>query len=124
MDAIAKHLNMALATDKMELLKAVARDYGLDADELIDKYISNAETVGMRKCCQKKKRNDYVETEEYEYQGVTYLVDSRNQVYTYNLEKPMMIGERLVDGSVKFFEAYINSKQQSHSHPQPQLPCA
>lgn len=112
MDAIAKNLNLAFVSDKIDLIKAIARDYDLDADELIEKYVhgNGVDTHGIRKCCQKKKRNDYVETEEYDYKGVTYLVDARNQVYSYNLDKPMMIGERLVDGSIKFFEAYINGE--------------
>lgn len=108
MDVIAKNLNLAFTSDKIDLLKAVARDYGLDADELIDKYVIKG-GVCTRKMYQKKKRQDYVETEELVFEGVTYLVDSRNQVYTYNVEKPMMIGERLIDGSVKFFEAYITT---------------
>lgn len=113
MDTIEKNLNMALLADKVELLKTIAKDYGLEADELIDKYINNASAANIKKACQKKKRNDYVETEEYTYQDVTYLVDQKNQVYTYNLEKPMLIGERLIDGTIKFFDAYFTVKQRS-----------
>ena len=55
----------------------------------------------------KKKKNDYIEVDEYEFNHVKYLVDSKNNVYTHNLEKPMLIGERLVDGKIKFYEGYI-----------------
>lgn len=96
--------------DKVDLLKEVARDYGLDAEELAERYLSgsNIDRAKLSRSCAKKKRNDYVETEEHDYHGVTYLVDARNQVYTYNLEKPLMVGERLVDGSIKFFEGYVS----------------
>lgn len=108
MDAIAKSLNQALIDDKIDLLRQIANDFGLDVDDLIEKYIhNNARHSAIKKPCQKKKRQDYIETEEFTFNGVKYLVDIKNQVYTYNIEKPMMVGERLVDGSVKFFEAYL-----------------
>ena len=108
MDAIAKNLNAALLADKAELLRLIARDYELDAEELIGKYISTDKNAELYKKLyhNKKKRQEYVETEEYTFDGVTYLVDGRNQVYTYDLEKPMMVGEKLIDGSIKFFPAY------------------
>lgn len=113
MEGIAKNLNQALIEDKVELIRNIAVDYNLDADELIEKYVnSDATSIGsshIRRLPAKKKRQDYVETEECTFEGIKYLVDSKNQVYTYNLEKPMMIGERLVDGSIKFFEAYLTT---------------
>lgn len=105
MEGIAKNLNAALVADKVELIMAIAADYGLNAEELIKTYI-NAD-IRPKKTYQKKKKQDYVETEEVSYDGTKYLVDAKNQVYTYNIEKPLMVGERLVDGSIKFFDAYL-----------------
>lgn len=110
MDVIAKNLSQAVVADKVQLIRVIAEDYNLDVKELIEKYIegdqSYAKSLLTSKKQYKKKKNDYVEAEEFMYHGVVYLVDGRNQVYTNNLEKPMMVGERLVDGSVKFFEGY------------------
>lgn len=109
MDVIAKNLNQAFLEDKIDLLRHIAQDYGLDTDDLIEKYIKNDERP--RKSFQKKQKQDYIETEEFAYNGTKYLVDMKNQVYSYNIERPMMIGERLIDGSIKFFDGYF--KQQS-----------
>lgn len=112
MDVIAKTLNQAFITDKIQLLKMIANDYKLDADELIDKYIDkkDTETINVNTIIPAKKpvkkRNDFIETEEVTYENTTYLVDNKNQVYTYNVDRPMLIGERLIDGTIKFFEAY------------------
>lgn len=111
MDIIAKNLSQAVIADKVQLIRVIADDYNLDVKELIEKYIEGDQVYARSLLCggkkqYKKKKNDYVEAEEFTYHGVVYLVDGRNQVYTNNLEKPMMIGERLVDGSVKFFEGY------------------
>lgn len=112
MDIIAKNLSQAVIADKVQLIRVIADDYNLDVKELIEKYIEGDQAYarsllsGGGKKQYKKKKNDYVEAEEFTYHGVVYLVDGRNQVYTNNLEKPMMIGERLVDGSVKFFDGY------------------
>jgi hypothetical protein len=111
MDAIAKSLNQAFINEKVNILHAIAEDYGLDVEELLAKYVTNDKSVAkyakMKKSYAKKKKSDYVEAEEYIYNNVTYLVDGRNQVYTYDLEKPTVIGEKLIDGSVKFFEGYM-----------------
>lgn len=51
----------------------------------------------------KKQKDEFIETEEYDYDGNKYLVDSNNNVYTFNIEEPHLIGERFVDGTIRFF---------------------
>jgi hypothetical protein len=57
----------------------------------------------VTKSRKKKQKEEVIETEEYEYDGVKYLVDNQNNVYTYNIEEPALVGEKLVDGTVKLF---------------------
>jgi hypothetical protein len=115
MDVIARNLNQAFISEKVAMLKSIAAEYDLNPNELISKYIDGtvpiatpqrASKVSEQKG-RKKKKNDYIEVDEYEFNDVKYLVDSKNNVYTHNLEKPMLIGERLVDGKIKFYEGYI-----------------
>jgi hypothetical protein len=51
----------------------------------------------------KKQKEEFIEAEEYVYNGTTYLVDSKNVVYTNNIDAPTVVGERLIDGSLKFY---------------------
>lgn len=51
----------------------------------------------------KKEKEEFIETEECEYDGKVYLVDKKNVVYTNNMESPTIIGQRLVDGTIKFY---------------------
>jgi len=99
------------------ILLDIASTHNLDADELVKKYTVNHKTLSgaeedatqvvkeKRKRGRKKKQKDeFIETEEYEYEGEKFLVDGNNNVYTYNIEEPMLVGERLVDGTIKLFE--------------------
>ena len=55
----------------------------------------------MRK---KKQKDEFIKTVEYEFEGQKYLVDDANNVYTYDVEKPKLIGEKLINGTVRFLE--------------------
>lgn len=120
-DVIASHVSEHTDT----VLKAIATEYNLNYEELKEKYGSitplidigrkkkqsktasaNVEgsdtTVEPKKRGRKKKlKEELVETEEYEYEGVTYLVDAENNVYTYNVDAPVLIGTKLIDGRIK-----------------------
>lgn len=52
----------------------------------------------------KKVAEEYLDTTEYKYNGITYLIDDKNNVYTYDLVAPKRIGEKLIDGTVKFIK--------------------
>lgn len=119
MEGIAKNLNQAFVNDKVKLLKSIANDYNLDPRELIEKYVDSTEiTPGALvknkkhgQASSQKKRNEFVETEEFVHNGETFLIDNRNQIYTYNVERPMMVGERLADGTVKFFARFLQMRE-------------
>ena len=53
----------------------------------------------------KKEKEEFIETEECEYRGQVYLVDKKNIVYTNNMDSPTIVGERLVDGTIKFYSS-------------------
>ena len=42
---------------------------------------------------------------KYIYNGESYLMDKQNNIYTYNLESPTLIGVKLVNGEVKLNDA-------------------
>jgi hypothetical protein len=108
---VAAHLQDELK----HILLDIAKRYSIDAQELIELYQQKSET---KSCCvqdqcstsekkkrgrKKKQKDEFIETEEYEYDGTKYLVDSNNNVYTFNVEEPHLIGERFVDGTIRFF---------------------
>jgi hypothetical protein len=106
------------------LLNSIAKDYNLNFDELKDKYSSIPITIDIGKSKKKnaihgpdgqpaepkkrgrkkKQREELIETEEYEFNGTTYLVDTDNNVYTYNIEQPVYVGTKLIDGRIKFIQ--------------------
>lgn len=51
----------------------------------------------------KKQKEEVVEMEEYVYDDKTFLIDENNNVYSFDLNAPHLIGERFVDGTIRFF---------------------
>lgn len=119
MEEIARNLHQAFTTDKITLLKNIARDYDLNEEELIQRYMCNEQngfhntnvsqlsSSSKKQFGTRKKRNDCVETWEYEYNGITYLIDNKDNIYTYNIDKPLLIGDKLLDGTIKFSDEYL-----------------
>lgn len=90
-----------------EMMTKVAADYNIALDDLMTKYvIPSCVTVAKGKRGRKRKHqpahDDFVEMEEFEYEGSLYLMDNKKNIYTYDVESPVMIGNLLVDGTVKF----------------------
>jgi hypothetical protein len=101
------------------VLTEVAKDFDLSVDDLLQRYGNLAPNIELgrskkkgansvkstepkKRGRKKKMKEELIETEEYEYNGVTYLVDGDNNVYTYNIDQPTLIGTKLIDGRVKF----------------------
>jgi hypothetical protein len=121
MAALTHDINKLVLEHVKSLLESIAATYNLNEKELKEKYMGAAAcsvadaqdscssnivgdaTEKKKRGRKKKQKDEYIETEEYEYEGVKYLVDGNNNVYTYNIEEPMLIGEKLVDGTVKKF---------------------
>lgn len=105
------------------ILTEVAKDFDLSVDDLLQRYgnlVPNIElgrskkkgansaknTEPKKRGRKKKMKEELIETEEYEYNGVTYLVDGENNVYTYNIDQPTLIGTKLIDGRIKFLSTH------------------
>lgn len=118
LEVISQHVK----THTFDILELIASDYGIDIDELKVKYGSRPFTVDLGKAKKKpvqagtegvttepkkrgrkkKPREELIETVEYEYNNVKYLVDNDNNVYTYNVDQPVYVGTKLIDGRIKF----------------------
>lgn len=91
-------------------LKAIAEEYGLPLDELIQKHgtplplfaNNTGKKEGKKRGRKKKQKEELIETEEYEYNEVIYLVDKDNNVYTNDVNAPVLVGTKLVDGRIKY----------------------
>ena len=119
-DAFKKIVDDALET----LVARIAIDYKLDVSELKTRYFGPNGSLGAdggsgnaeappapkKKGRKKKVQDNVIETFEYAFEGETYLVDKNNNVYTYNVESPTMIGKKLVDGTIKFHKKYMPAK--------------
>lgn len=93
------------------LVTKISVDYNLNVEELKSKYlhgkIDDPDLAKPKKKGRKKKVSDNViETVEYTFERIKYLVDKHNNVYTYNIESPTCVGKKLADGSVKFHKRY------------------
>jgi len=107
LDAFDSHLNT--------VVKAICNDNGLEFDTIRKKYLDinhvqgenshepKATGRGISLNVKKKSKSDMIETTKYVYQDVTYLVDKKKNVYTFDVEKPVHVGIKLIDGTIKFF---------------------
>lgn len=118
LEVISQHVK----THTMDILGTIATDYNINIDELQEKYGSrpftidlgkvkkksipqggdNVSTEPKRRGRKKKPREELIETIEYEFNNVKYLVDNNNNVYTHNVEQPVYVGTKLIDGRIKF----------------------
>jgi hypothetical protein len=91
---------MTYTSKLYDVLVNVSQTYDIPIDELAAKYLNNKNKRGRKKIL----KEEYIETVEYVYDGIVYLVDDNNTVYTNNLDSHQVIGEKLVDGSIKFYK--------------------
>ncbi len=108
-DDISSKLTVIINEEIDNVLKSISIKYSIDYNELRSQFIKNKDNTTNKKVPQKrgrkkKEKEEFIETEEYDYNGVTYLIDKKNVVYTNNTEAPTIVGERLVDGTIKFFK--------------------
>lgn len=96
-----------------ELLKTINEKLNIDLESLIEVYHefksqTNSENgeIKKRRGRKKKTKEINIETSRYTYRNVTYLVDDKCNVYTYDIKNPLQIGQKLIDGTIKFFEGY------------------
>jgi LysM repeat protein len=93
-------------------LSLIAHDYHLPLEELKEKYgnpipltpKNEVKKEAKKRGRKKKQREEVIETEEYEYNDVVYLVDKDNNVYTHDVNRPVLVGTKLVDGRIKYLQ--------------------
>lgn len=94
-------------------LSLISKDYEISFEELKEKYgtplplthkNNEVKKEAKKRGRKKKQKEEVIETEEYEYNGVIYLVDKDNNVYTNDVQRPVLVGTKLVDGRVKYIE--------------------
>ena len=114
-------LHSAITELLLDVVTNICLEYNLDLEEVSKRFIPTMDVPEKNKSTTKvsakvvkkegsatvkeKKparasKNEMVETYEHEYGGVKYLVDKAKNVYTYDLEKPMFYGTKLIDGTV------------------------
>jgi hypothetical protein len=106
-------IKTSIDTILLNLVDKIALDYNLDANELKTKYGLVVPAVPVAqvpeapaptpkpRAGRKKNKNEFTEMTKYTYNGESYLMDKQNNIYTYNLESPTLIGVKLVNGEVK-----------------------
>jgi hypothetical protein len=109
-----------------DLIYKISVDYSLDLDELKVRYglLAPSEQQSepitpknqsipeaieppeapKKKGRKKKGKEEYTEMTKYVYKGEPYLMDKQNNIYTFNVEAPTHIGQKLVNGTIKFFD--------------------
>lgn len=94
-------------------LQCISDNYNIPLDELKEKYgtplpltnkSNEVKKEAKKRGRKKKQKEEVIETEEYEYNDVMYLVDKDNNVYTNDVSRPVLVGTRLVDGRIKYIE--------------------
>jgi hypothetical protein len=82
-----------------KILDEIAEKYNLNANELKETHIP---TTLRKRGRRKKKTDEIIEMTEYIYEDEKFLIDSKNTVYSFEPESPLVLGEKLIDGTIKF----------------------
>lgn len=126
-DGIQSEISRYMNDTIFNILQDISENYGIPLVELQERYDISADTLSSsnnsgsgggngdkglntekkKRGRKKKQKDEFIETYKHEYEGETYLVDGNNNVYTYNLEEPMLIGEMLVDGTIKKYDIEV-----------------
>ena len=106
-------LKTFMDTAIFNVLTEVSKEYNLNIDDLMAKFsivtpnnhldqVQQQKEEKKAKKGRKKKNSEFVEMTEVVYENIKYLIDNENNVYTYDLEKPKLVGQKLVNGIFKF----------------------
>lgn len=98
---ITQNLTNLLHESWLSLLTEISKDFNIPLDELKTKYLSDSVLSSTKKRGRKKKiKDEYIETEEFEYKGITYLVDTNGIMYSNDAKNPVMVGVARRDGTI------------------------
>ena len=104
----AKALTALFKKHILNILTDVSKEYHLSLDDLKKKYIEDVVDEPLKKdkpsktVKPKKSKNDLFEVTEYEYEGTTYYMDKKSNIYSLDQEQPRLLGFKLADGSIQF----------------------
>ena len=96
----------SIEMEKEQLLLKISKDYNIDYSELVDKYMNTQKKVAkvLSSSYYKKKNSSYIiKTVKITHEGIDYLLDEENNIYTFNIDKPEIVGLKLIDGNIKLF---------------------
>jgi hypothetical protein len=79
-----------------KILKDISEHHDIDYGDLIDRYIRPGPSS--------HHIEDSVQVTEYEYDKTMYFIDQKMNIYSHEQQHPKLIGVKLVDGSIKFFD--------------------
>jgi len=86
-----------MRTHPYDIIMRIAYDYDLPAQELMQRYLGDKKRRGRKR----KHASEYIELEEVSIDGSMYLVDSTRNVYTHEVNAPVLIGTLLADGRIQ-----------------------
>lgn len=104
LDKVLKDVSTTYSIPLTDLQSRIGGKYSeADQQQAANKTTEPQVPAPKRRGRKKKQKDEFIEVEEYAYEGATYLVDGQNYVYSCSLEAPHLIGERFVDGTIRFF---------------------
>ena len=96
-----------------KLILEISQNYNLDYQELITKFLNissdtskNNLLVNSNSVIKKPKKNskkDIIKTYKIIYNNIEYLIDDNNNVYTFDIEKPKIVGIKLINDTIKMY---------------------
>ena len=105
---IANEINETVRTMLTNILHEVAKDHGLNQNNLIKKYIKRNMFIRLTKA-QSKSSTDVVSLDRVEIDGTIYLLDKQdgNKLYTDDEQRPKYVGNLLANNKIKFAQQPI-----------------
>jgi hypothetical protein len=103
MATVTQNITNIINESWVSLLTEISKDYNIDFEELKNRYLTEVSIVAVKKRGRKKKiKDEYIEAEEFEYNGETYLIDKNGIIYSNDSKNPVMLGQKKRDGHVYF----------------------
>ena len=93
---------------RYKLIKQISVDYNLDLEELMARY----QVTMPQKRKKQRKDEDLVEMEEVLYKGQQYLVDSNDNVYTYDTNDEFVVFVGKCTTSLPLYLEHIHGRSQ------------
>ena len=97
-----------------KLILEISQNYNLDYQELINKFLDTSSETGKNnkeinvkeknvKKPRKSSKKDIIKTYKISYNDIEYLVDDNNNVFTFDTERPKIVGVKLINDTIKMY---------------------